>query len=227
MGAKDDDDPSPKFGVSRKIMLAAIISLLIVTILIIFLHLYSRYLLRRRERQRRQASLYPLTTQVTAADEVTSIDLSKTGLHPSIIALLPIFTYKSTHRLDHGEPTECSVCLSTIVEEATVRVLPNCKHMFHAECVDMWLSSHVTCPICRTTVEPGVQQLHEHSELGTGVVPTAPPLEVSGPDGGVPSEKVGGSCSRLSSFRRMLSRERSSRRVQSCEEVGVQDVERQ
>ncbi|KAF8693466.1 hypothetical protein HU200_038863 [Digitaria exilis] len=35
-------------------------------------------------------------------------------------------------------------------EEA--RFLPRCGHGFHAECVDTWLSSHTTCPLCRLTV---------------------------------------------------------------------------
>lgn len=34
-----------------------------------------------------------------------------------------------------------------------LRLLPKCKHAFHLECVDTWLGSHSTCPLCRNRVE--------------------------------------------------------------------------
>lgn len=32
------------------------------------------------------------------------------------------------------------------------RKLPKCEHVFHMECIDMWLHSHATCPVCRAAV---------------------------------------------------------------------------
>ena len=29
-----------------------------------------------------------------------------------------------------------------------------CKHLYHVKCIDMWLASHTTCPLCRADVEP-------------------------------------------------------------------------
>ncbi|XVF40389.1 hypothetical protein PTKIN_Ptkin01aG0109400 [Pterospermum kingtungense] len=233
MGSEDDDDR--RFGVSRKIMLAAIGSLLGVVMLILLLHLYARYLLRRQERRRLAALRSQRTTQIAPIDESSNInEPPKSGLDPLVIASLPMFTYKlNTNQVDHDEPTECSVCLGTITEESSVRLLPNCKHMFHVECIDTWLGSHTTCPICRTVAEPTVQAA-EDKELGSRVQPTAPPIEEntshsaaqvvkeSGPSGS-------GSGSRFGSFRRMLGRERSSSRIQSCgdEVIGSQDLERQ
>ncbi|EFJ24509.1 hypothetical protein SELMODRAFT_101273 [Selaginella moellendorffii] len=43
---------------------------------------------------------------------------------------------------------ECAICL-TELEEAIVRVLPSCNHVFHRSCIDLWLSCNTTCPICR------------------------------------------------------------------------------
>lgn len=214
---------SNKFGVSRKVLLAAIISLFAFMILLFILHIYARYLLRRQERRRR-ASIYRGTRQV-APDVMRPIEALETGLHPLVIASLPKFIYKPAE-FDHGEVIECPICLSTIGEEATVRLLPNCKHVFHVECIDMWLSSNITCPICRTVAEPRVQP--ERCDLGTGVQPTAPPLEDSTSHGAAELEKAGGSGSRLNSFRRMLSRDRSSSRIHSRGyEVGAEDLERQ
>uniref|UniRef100_J3LBC5 RING-type E3 ubiquitin transferase n=1 Tax=Oryza brachyantha TaxID=4533 RepID=J3LBC5_ORYBR len=35
-----------------------------------------------------------------------------------------------------------------------VRQLPACGHLFHVDCIDMWLHSHSTCPLCRCNVSP-------------------------------------------------------------------------
>ncbi|XP_060210983.1 E3 ubiquitin-protein ligase RING1-like [Lycium barbarum] len=56
---------------------------------------------------------------------------------------------------------ECAVCLSVFEEGEEVKQLPICKHSFHASCIDMWLYSHLDCPLCRSPVEPPV--LHRNS----------------------------------------------------------------
>ncbi|GLT80055.1 hypothetical protein SLA2020_515170 [Shorea laevis] len=200
-------------------MLAAIFSLFAVVMLVIILHLYARYLTQRRER-RRLAFLRALRTQTAPFEASSNIDQPpKQGLEPLVIASLPTFSYKVTTQHDPDDPMECSVCLGTIIEDAMVRILPNCKHMFHVECIDMWLGSHTTCPVCRTTAEPQVQL--ENSIVQS----TAPPI---GPNISHGAEGGSGSGSWLGSFRRMVSGERSSRRVQSCgDEVSPGDLERQ
>ncbi|MBA0595130.1 hypothetical protein Gorai_012008 [Gossypium raimondii] len=103
-------------------MLAAIATLLGVVTIIAFLHLCSRYHLRRKERRQR-AALHRQRTQIAATNESSINEALKSGLDPSIIASLPMITYKLTPGQvdDHDEPTECSVCLGTITEEFTVR----------------------------------------------------------------------------------------------------------
>ncbi|OIV95644.1 hypothetical protein TanjilG_01438 [Lupinus angustifolius] len=73
------------------------------------------------------------------------------GLDASIIGLLPIFTYNPNICL--GNPLNCVICLSEFQEGEMGRVLPKCNHMFHVDCIDMWLYSHTTCPHCRVSVE--------------------------------------------------------------------------
>lgn len=47
------------------------------------------------------------------------------------------------------EALDCAVCITELAPGETARVLPRCGHAFHVDCVDMWLRSHSTCPLCR------------------------------------------------------------------------------
>ncbi|XP_042510360.1 E3 ubiquitin-protein ligase ATL41-like [Macadamia integrifolia] len=125
---------------------------------------YIRCLLRRQARDRRTIHL---------SIGATSREPPQTGLQPSVIASLPIFVYKGTgEEVEDTNKTECTVCLSNIEDGEMGRLLPNCKHMFHVECIGVWLSSHSTCPICRTRAEPQPQ-----AQTLVSVSPTAPPLD--------------------------------------------------
>lgn len=46
----------------------------------------------------------------------------------------------------------CAVCLDEIMYGDKFRRLPKCRHCFHAECIDAWLLSRSTCPLCRNQV---------------------------------------------------------------------------
>ncbi|KAM1772274.1 hypothetical protein ACFX15_046145 [Malus domestica] len=243
---KDDETDRPWFhhrssyDFNSKIMLTAIISLSVVVLLVIVLHTYARCVLRRQA-LRRAAWHHNLGSTVAHAHSVES-EPPKNGLEPSVIAALPIFVFTRAGGRDGRDDNaiECAVCLSMLEDEEMARLLPNCKHSFHAECIDKWLSSHTTCPICRTEAEPRLPlEPREGPAAGT---PTAPPLEhvnsvlssscMEGTSEGAQSSsagtKVNASVSRLSSFRRILSMDRSSRRVQSCgQEDGMEDLERQ
>nr|KYP57859.1 RING-H2 finger protein ATL5F [Cajanus cajan] len=74
--------------------------------------------------------------------------------------LLTSFKYKEKEagKEGFGDDYECPVCLSGFEEGEDVRKLPQCKHSFHAACIDMWLYSHLDCPICRTPVGPFCEQ---------------------------------------------------------------------
>lgn len=64
---------------------------------------------------------------------------------------------------------ECPVCLSVFEEEEEVRQLPRCKHSFHAPCIDMWLYSHLDCPLCRTPVEVELPVFSRQTAVATPV----------------------------------------------------------
>lgn len=48
----------------------------------------------------------------------------------------------------------CSICLADYQAADVLRLLPECSHMFHIDCVDTWLKAHPTCPICRSSPVP-------------------------------------------------------------------------
>ncbi|CAD6336644.1 unnamed protein product [Miscanthus lutarioriparius] len=78
------------------------------------------------------------------------------GRHIGVdITKVPEFAYtQSSRRRGNGDGAQCSVCLGTVQGGEMVRRLPLCKHLYHVECIDMWLASHATCPLCRSDVEP-------------------------------------------------------------------------
>ncbi|CBI23610.3 unnamed protein product, partial [Vitis vinifera] len=47
---------------------------------------------------------------------------------------------------------ECAVCLNEFQEEEKLRIIPNCSHIFHIDCIDVWLQSNANCPLCRTSI---------------------------------------------------------------------------
>ncbi|CAI5997303.1 unnamed protein product [Closterium sp. NIES-65] len=45
------------------------------------------------------------------------------------------------------------VCLSDFNKGELIRILPPCKHQFHVACIDHWLATRTTCPVCRTDLQ--------------------------------------------------------------------------
>ncbi|XP_068644666.1 RING-H2 finger protein ATL52-like [Aristolochia californica] len=70
----------------------------------------------------------------------------------SAVQLIPAYKYsnKEVAPAVIGADKTCAVCLSEFKEGEDVRLLPECLHCFHVPCIDMWLSSHSSCPLCRT-----------------------------------------------------------------------------
>ncbi|CAL5031857.1 unnamed protein product [Urochloa decumbens] len=77
------------------------------------------------------------------------------GVDAAVLRALPVTMYcraKGHHR-GAGEALECAVCLAELADGEAARFLPRCGHGFHAECVDLWLRGHPTCPLCRVEVD--------------------------------------------------------------------------
>ncbi|KAJ0981370.1 hypothetical protein J5N97_009625 [Dioscorea zingiberensis] len=77
----------------------------------------------------------------------------KLGLDPSTLASFPTMPYSEAreHKLGLGA-LECAVCLLEFEDDETLKLLPRCCHVYHSDCIDAWLASHVTCPVCRANL---------------------------------------------------------------------------
>ncbi|CDO99220.1 unnamed protein product [Coffea canephora] len=105
-------------------------------------------LLRRFSFSRRRQVEDPLMANSPAVEN--------RGLDEAAIRSIPIFQYKKflTRKGEPGERSfcECAVCLNEFQEEEKLRVIPNCAHVFHIDCIDVWLQNNANCPLCRTSI---------------------------------------------------------------------------
>ncbi|KAJ6354024.1 hypothetical protein OIU76_002951 [Salix suchowensis] len=87
------------------------------------------------------------------------------GLDPAVIETFPTLVYSVVKGLKIGKGAlECAVCLNEFEEDEKLRLIPNCNHVFHPDCIGAWLESHTTCPVCRadlTVPSASVPQLRE------------------------------------------------------------------
>lgn len=75
------------------------------------------------------------------------------SLENSMAELLPARKYqKGAGLVGVGDGT-CAICLCEFEAGKELRTLPECSHSFHVACIDMWLYSHWSCPMCRSVVE--------------------------------------------------------------------------
>ncbi|MED6147440.1 hypothetical protein PIB30_044047 [Stylosanthes scabra] len=94
---------------------------------------------------------------------------SSIGLDPSMLQTFPTFVYSSVNDLHNKNKygLECAICLLEFQDDSLIRLLTYCCHVFHQECIDLWLYSHKTCPVCRTNLEElksGDDIFHEEGE---------------------------------------------------------------
>lgn len=127
------------------------ILLIIIILAIIFfisglLHLLVRFLLRPPTRDPDEMSDFTaLQGQLQQL-----FNLHDSGVDQSFIDTLPLFNYKAI--IGVKDPFDCAVCLCEFEPDDKLRLLPKCSHAFHMNCIDTWLLSHSTCPICRANL---------------------------------------------------------------------------
>ena len=68
--------------------------------------------------------------------------------------------FRSIKRNNAIKENECPICNEQLIEGVNVL---RCGHRFHNECIESWITSHNSCPLCRTPiVEP--EEEEEYAE---------------------------------------------------------------
>jgi len=63
----------------------------------------------------------------------------------------PALVYSAAGTKLAGAAVECAICLTEFADGDAVRVMPACRHGFHARCIERWLAGgrRSSCPTCR------------------------------------------------------------------------------
>ena len=142
------------------------------------LHLLVRFLLRPAPRDAGDAYGGDANATAFQGQLQQLFHLHDAGVDQSFIDALPVFLYGAVVGGGGKDPFDCAVCLCEFEADDRLRLLPKCSHAFHVDCIDTWLLSHSTCPLCRRSL------LADFAPCGGGCSPLVFVLE-SGSEGSV------------------------------------------
>ncbi|KAF6998113.1 hypothetical protein CFC21_014266 [Triticum aestivum] len=94
----------------------------------------------------------PSRPPATTAEAAAALEEAGAGVGKAVIESLPFFRFAALRGARQG--LECAVCLARFDDADLLRLLPRCRHAFHLDCVDRWLHSSASCPLCRARVHP-------------------------------------------------------------------------
>ncbi|GAB4830517.1 hypothetical protein Ancab_020228 [Ancistrocladus abbreviatus] len=100
------------------------------------------------------------------------------GLDEWAIRDIPTFRYRSGEKEEQGTAGErsfrgCAVCLNEFQDREMLRVLPHCSHVFHLDCIDIWLMNNANCPLCRSSISG-----EKRSSMDQIVAPSSSPQDM-------------------------------------------------
>ncbi|KAL0909900.1 hypothetical protein M5K25_020809 [Dendrobium thyrsiflorum] len=149
MSCHSPDPPSycSSFSPELKLYQAFIFSVPIFFAFVILFLFYVFFMRRRASWQ----SLRMRTTNLTRGDHIRPSEL---GVTKELREMLPVVVFKESFSV---RETQCSVCLGDYQAEDRLQRLPQCGHTFHVDCIDHWLVSNTTCPLCRISLIPAIK----------------------------------------------------------------------
>ncbi|EOA37022.1 hypothetical protein CARUB_v10010074mg [Capsella rubella] len=127
-----------------------------------FIILFLFYLIYLRRGSSDLSSLGMRTTFIPG----NGLSTAELGLSKELREMLPIVVFKESFTV---MDSQCSVCLGDYQADDKLQQIPVCKHTFHMDCIDLWLTSHTTCPLCRLALIPS-QSRHTQEDSGPSVV---------------------------------------------------------
>ncbi|KAL0424298.1 UNVERIFIED_CONTAM: RING-H2 finger protein ATL46 [Sesamum radiatum] len=151
-----ESSPSPSSSGTR--ISPAVLFIIVILAVLFFisglLHLLVRFLTKTPSPSQPNRNLEVSTSDALQRQLQQLFHLHDSGLDQAFIDALPVFSYKEI--VGPKEPFDCAVCLCEFSESDQLRLLPMCSHAFHMNCIDTWLLSNSTCPLCRGTLfNPG------------------------------------------------------------------------
>lgn len=73
------------------------------------------------------------------------------GVDPHMRQRMSSTTFSITTELPYNEEM-CPLCLSEFTDGESLLILPSCNHVFHTDCIDIYMSNHPNCPCCRQLI---------------------------------------------------------------------------
>uniref|UniRef100_A0A0D9VH40 RING-type E3 ubiquitin transferase n=1 Tax=Leersia perrieri TaxID=77586 RepID=A0A0D9VH40_9ORYZ len=127
-----------------KLYQAFIFSVPVFFTFVLLLFFYLFYLRRRRANWQ---SLRMRTNNLIRGDNPRL----ECGIKKELREMLPVVIFKESFLI---RETQCSVCLADYQPDERLQRIPPCGHTFHIDCIDHWLSTNTTCPLCRVSLLP-------------------------------------------------------------------------
>lgn len=123
--------------VTRVIIMALVISVILLLVFVGVLVLIHVCVVLRAFRRR--------------IDNVTMMERGA-SMSQEDIEKLPCFDFQAKEK-GISSTVDCAICLDSLKLGDKCRILPQCNHYFHAECIDLWLLKSSFCPICRASAD--------------------------------------------------------------------------
>ncbi|KAL1283480.1 RING finger protein [Trichinella pseudospiralis] len=95
----------------------------------------------------------------------SSLHMRNSGLTRDEIDRIPCYRFGTKSKEVNENQLSCVICLNNFEIRQLLRELP-CSHCYHSKCVDKWLRSNRTCPICRRVAKD--DQPHPSTSIAYG-----------------------------------------------------------
>ncbi|KAJ3681775.1 hypothetical protein LUZ60_014348 [Juncus effusus] len=149
--SKSKDSASPSVFIIFTVVAIAIV-------IILFIHRILRVLLRTTH----GSSSFLLSISNTRNTGTSTTQVLSDEEKITLINSLPLFRLSSQLSV-LPKSRDCAICCDPFSLDAELRLLPACSHAFHRPCVDPWLKSNPSCPICRSSIARPFPPLLEFS----------------------------------------------------------------
>ncbi|XP_074278449.1 RING-H2 finger protein ATL66-like [Silene latifolia] len=117
-----------------------------IILLATLLLLYARWFFRFRHH-------HASATHISHYNATHAPPTRSKGLDMLVIKAMPIILHQGS-AVEREDEMECCICLGVFDDGDKVKVLNECNHRFHSDCVDRWLIGQATCPLCRLSLKP-------------------------------------------------------------------------